>query len=81
MGIFSSKKTKSASEAEADFERDIRDALTRARMAKVNEGFIRRTLQVHADSITRAISQAIEIRNRVVPASPPGIFVDGKRAQ
>jgi hypothetical protein len=57
------KKTKSAREAEADFDLAIRDAMTRGRMAKVNESTMAGILTKYADGIRRAALQYRELRN------------------
>jgi hypothetical protein len=58
-----SKKTKSATEAETDFERDTRDAMTRARMAKVPEARLASILSGHADGVRRAQIHARDMHN------------------
>jgi hypothetical protein len=60
------KPKSSVSEAEKQFELDIRDAMTRARMAHVHESTIATVLTSHADGIRGAQIHARELRNNTL---------------
>jgi hypothetical protein len=69
MGWFSKDK----SNATAQFDNELRDLLSRARLNKVPEAYILRQLRSYADSIQRIAKSDQEARNmRVTPVQYDG---------